>query len=90
MKACQPITVLRSAWCKHWLAAKKGDVWHLFLHGTQHPRALRDKPPRIRLLADVDGSPNGTTCELLDPWPDAPEYHPHEVAVLTGLVKAAP
>ncbi len=80
------ITVLRVAWGYHWLAAKKGDVWRLVLHGTQYSATLRDTPPRIRLLEDVDGGPKGTRCELLDPWPEAPEYFPHELAVLNGLV----
>ncbi len=62
-----------------WQGTKKGDVWHLFIHGAQYPSALRSAPPRVRLLEDCKGGLNPTRCELLDPWPGAPgEWPPPE------------
>lgn len=59
-------------------AAKAGDVFHIFLHGCKYGD-LRNKPPRVRLLED--GAPGVLTrCELLDEWPDAPEYWPPSAA----------
>ena len=60
----------------NWAVAKKGDVWHLFIHGAQYPSALRSAPPRVRLLEDSRGGLHPTRCELVDPWPDAPERWP--------------
>lgn len=56
-------------------AAKRNDVRIILLHGLQWPLALRQNPPRVRLL--VDGEKGvATPCEILDPWPDAPEHWP--------------
>jgi len=56
------------------LAAKKGDVWHLLIHGALYPSALRSRPPRVRLLEDQRDPV--TRCELVDDWPDAPPEWP--------------
>jgi hypothetical protein len=66
------ILVRQSSLGDNWQLAKKGDVWHLFIHGTEYSPALRSTPPRVRL----------TRCELVDPWPDAPpEWPPVPVPV---------
>ena len=62
-----------------WDEARKGDVWHVFLHGLKYSPELRQNPPRVRLLEDVGGGLH-TKCELIDEWPDAPEYWPPESA----------
>jgi hypothetical protein len=54
--------------------AKTGAVFSLYIHGLQYPPELRDSPPRVRLLEDAHMG--HTLCELVDPWPDAPEYWP--------------
>lgn len=54
--------------------AKTGAVFHLYIHGLEYPPELRDHPPRVRLLEDAHMG--HTLCELIDPWPDAPEYWP--------------
>ena len=60
--------------------AKEGDVFYLFIHGLKYAPELRGpKPPRIRLLENPRVGLH-TDCELLDEWPDAPEYWPPESA----------
>jgi hypothetical protein len=54
--------------------AQKGEVRTLTIHGLEWPLALRQNPPRIRLLED--GKRRHVRRELLDPWPDAPRYFP--------------
>ena len=54
--------------------AKTGAIFSLYIHGLQYAPELRDKPPRVRLLEDAHMG--HTLCELVDPWPDAPEYWP--------------
>jgi hypothetical protein len=56
--------------------AKAGDVWFLTIHGCNYPPELQDHPPRYRLLEDARGGGLHTECELIDDWPDAPEYWP--------------
>jgi hypothetical protein len=58
--------------------SKKGDVRIIELHGCSWPAELRAKPPRVRLLEDARGPFEATLCEILDPWPGAPEYWPPE------------
>lgn len=58
--------------------ARKGDVWTLVIHELKYPLEVRQKPPRIRLLED--SHVGFVRCELLDPWPGAPEYWPPETA----------
>ncbi len=55
-------------------AARAGDVFHLHIHGLEYPVELRANPPRVRLLEDAHIG--HILCELVDPWPDAPEYWP--------------
>jgi hypothetical protein len=54
--------------------AKTGDVFHLLIHELRYPPEIRANPPRVRLLEDAHVG--HTLCELVDPWPDAPEYWP--------------
>jgi hypothetical protein len=54
-------------------AAKKGDVFHVELNTLNWSAELRNNPPRIRLLEDAKGSNHPVKCEILDPWPGAPE-----------------
>lgn len=58
--------------------ARKGDVWILFIHGLNYPPERRANPPRVRLLEDA--KLGHTEAELLDEWPEAPEYWPPESA----------
>lgn len=58
--------------------ARAGEVWRLFIHGLAYPPELRANPPRVRLLED--SHPGHVLAELLDPWPEAPEYWPPESA----------
>ncbi len=70
--------------------AKEGDVWHLFIHGLKYAPELRGpKGPRIRLLEDARGGGLHTKCELIDPWPDAPDYWPPESAPASKPAPAA-
>jgi hypothetical protein len=55
-------------------SARTGDVFHLLIHELRYPLELRANPPRVRLLEDAHVG--HTLCELVDPWPDAPEYWP--------------
>jgi hypothetical protein len=56
-------------------AAKAGYVSRLLIHGVQYSPELRNNPPRIKLLLDnVVGQ--FMPCELLDDWPEAPEFWP--------------
>jgi hypothetical protein len=71
----------------NWHKATAGDIWHLCIHGLEYPLEIRANPPRVRLLEDA--VPGGfTNCELLDPWPDAPEYWPPSSA--PGAVAPGP
>lgn len=54
--------------------SKAGDVFHLLLWQLHYSPELRNNPPRIRLLEDAQMG--HTQCELLDEWPDAPEFWP--------------
>lgn len=56
--------------------ARAGDVRYLFVHGLRYPEAIRNTPPRIRLLEDAREPL--TDCELLDPWDGAPATWPEE------------
>lgn len=58
--------------------AKRGDVFYVVLHGLAWPAELRAKPPRIRLMEDGKRRPGPVMCEVLDPWPGAPDYWPPE------------
>lgn len=58
--------------------AKAGAVFRLFLHELHWPEELRANPPRFRLLEP--GRFGWVLCELVDPWPDCPEYFPPEWA----------
>lgn len=59
--------------------AKAGAVFSLVLHGLKYAPELRDNPPRIRLLEDGPRSRDeAIECELLDDWPEAPDYWPPE------------
>lgn len=60
--------------------AKKGAVFHLLIHGLKWPAWLRDASPRVQLLEDGKGRCAPVKCEILDPWPNAPEYWPPEWA----------
>lgn len=54
-----------------------GSIVQPILHDVFLPRALRDNPPRCKLLADARGYNNEyIECELIDPWPDAPSHWP--------------
>lgn len=68
MNAGDEIRVYRGGWCEHWLRAREGAVWYLFVHGTEWPSAIRSRPPRVRLLEDAKAQ-GATRCELVDPWP---------------------
>ncbi len=58
-----------------WHESKAGAVFYLTIHGLKYPAELRNNPPRVRLLEPGErGAPS--RCELLDEWPDAPEYWP--------------
>lgn len=58
--------------------AKAGAVFQLCIHELRYPAELRANAPRVRLLEH--GRLGWVLCELLDPWPDAPEYWPPEWA----------
>ncbi len=58
--------------------AKKGEEFFVLLDGLRWPLELRQQPPRVRLLEDGKRRPLPVLCELLDPWPDAPDYYPPE------------
>lgn len=58
--------------------SKPGAVFTLVMHELRFPLELRQKPPRIRLLEH--GRLGWVLCELIDPYPDAPEYWPPEWA----------
>ncbi len=73
------ITVMPSPGEMAFSQAKAGSVWHVELHGLRWPLALRQNPPRIRLLEDARYG-YAVLAELLDPWPDAPEFYPQEWA----------
>jgi hypothetical protein len=60
--------------------AKKGEVFTVLLDGLRWPLELRQKPPRVAPLEDVRGRLGPVLCELLDPWPGAPDYYPPEWA----------
>jgi hypothetical protein len=75
----QTITIVPSPYEWSFQRAKKGSVWHLELHGLRWPLEVRQNPPRIRLLEDAKlASP--VRAEVLDPWPNAPEFYPPEWA----------
>lgn len=59
------------------IKAKKGAVFTLCIHEFRYGDA-RAREPRVRLLED--GRLGWVLCELIDPWPDAPEYFPPEWA----------
>lgn len=70
------------------MVAREGDVWRLLIHGLKYPLELRAAPPRVRLLED---SHRGhVLAELLDPWPNAPEYWPPESAPGAAPTPAEP
>jgi len=60
-------------------AARAGDVFHLFVHGCRYTPEIRAKPPRVRVTKPLDRD-GYVECELIDEWPDAPEYWPPESA----------
>lgn len=72
------ITVIPSPCEYSFRMAQAGSIWHLNLHGCRWPAALRNNPPRVRLLHACDSRP--VLCELLDPFPDAPAVYPPEWA----------
>lgn len=57
---------------------REGDVFRFFIHGLRYSPELRANPPRFRLLEDSH-HPH-VLAQILDPWPDAPEYWPPESA----------
>lgn len=59
---------------KGFIKAKKGAVFTLTMHELSWPHELRANEPRVRLLED--GRLGWVLCELLDPFPDAPQYWP--------------
>lgn len=65
-------------WSLSFQTAKKGDVFFVVLDGLRWPLELRQKPPRVRLLEDGKRRSSPVLCELLDPWPNAPDYYPPE------------
>lgn len=69
-------------------SAKEGDVFQLFVHGCKWPAEVRQKSPRVRLLEDAQLAGH-TNCELLDEWPDSPEYWPPESAPAPAQSPAA-
>lgn len=56
-------------------SAKPGAIFHLSVHELKYPAEIRANPPRVRVLGMADGGSH-VLCELVDPWPDAPEYWP--------------
>lgn len=58
--------------------SKKGQIVFIVLHGLEWPAELRAKPPRVRLLEDGKCRAAPVLCEILDPWPGAPDYWPPE------------
>lgn len=70
------IKVRPSGWDQSFRGAKAGAVFYLDVNGLQYSPELRQNPPRFRLLEDGQDGGLHTECELLDPWPDAPEYWP--------------
>lgn len=74
------IKIRPSGWDSAFKRAKAGAVFHLFIHGLKYPPEVRANPPRVRLLEDGQDGGRHTECELLDEWPDAPEYWPPESA----------
>lgn len=58
----------------HFKSADIGAVYHLSIYGLEWPAELRDNPPRVRLLERYRRGP--VRCELLDDWPDAPDFFP--------------
>jgi hypothetical protein len=65
-------------WSLSFQYAKKGDIFFVELDGLRWPLELRQKPPRVRLLEDGKRRPSPVVCEILDPWPNAPDYYPPE------------
>lgn len=72
----------------NWQKAKAGDVWILTIHGCKYTPELRSNSPRVRLLEDARPG-RFTEVELIDPWPDAPEYWPPESAPAPTRAPAA-
>lgn len=68
-------------------SAQEGSVWRLLIHGLEYPPELRANPPRVRLREDAHHG--HVLAELLDPWPDAPEYWPPATAPEVGPKKHA-
>ena len=58
--------------------AEPGAVFHLVIHELKYPPEIRANPPRVRLLERYRRGP--VRCELLDDWPDAPDFWPPEWA----------
>lgn len=71
------------------MTAKAGSVWHLFVHGVEYPPHIREKPPRVRLLEDVQEHAE-TQAELIDPWPGAPATWPEQPYGFTPPPAPAP
>ncbi len=65
-------------WSLTFQHAKKGDVFFVVLDGLRWPLELRRNPPRVRLLEDGKRRSAPVLCEILDPWPGAPDYYPPE------------
>lgn len=65
-------------WSQTFQHAKKGDVFFVVLDGLRWPLELRLKPPRVRLMEDGKRKSAPVLCEILDPWPNAPDYYPPE------------
>jgi hypothetical protein len=83
------IHVLASGACDQMRRAKAGYVSHLLITGVRYPAALRQNPPRIKLLEDnVIGK--FMPCELLDEWPDHPDRWPLEPVAGPSTKPAGP
>lgn len=74
----QVIKVFAGNWNSAFRNAKVGDEFRLLIHELKYPIEVRANPPRIRILEA--GAVGHIPCELVDPWPDAPEYWPPETA----------
>jgi hypothetical protein len=59
-------------------SAPPGAVFHLFVHGMKYSAELRANPPRVRIIESLRAG--FVECELIDEWPDAPEYWPPDSA----------
>ena len=69
------IKLYPGGWDNALRAAKAGTIFHLSVHELKYPPEIRANPPRVRVLGMADGGQH-ILCELVDPWPDAPEYWP--------------